>query len=461
MLKTHGSIMYKKDIIQKYKKNLIFLLALCSEVVFLGQMFPHGLPLFSSVLLVTMIISVPFLNNFRFSLHIFTLYWIIPLFLYILALALTGRLFDPVKYALIDAGTMTIYLVLMLSIVTGDNESKLFKYYLERMLFFTGLFIALLGLYKYNLLFSKTYLSFLIKEGRNYPWGTSLIVDYNVFSRALVFSILTGLNLFLNEKRIFIKFFYILSILLISICVFFTGSRRGVVFLILIITSLFFIFLKSGLEKIKKNALKMGVSKKSFKKIITLIIIIFILLVLFLTIGSRFFSTQRTQVTKENINVLIRIYNFLTSFKNNEELGKAALAPRLLRLDIAFAIYNDYGVLEKIFGGGFKYLEEIASVTGADYDYPHNIFVSVLLSNGMIGIFYLLLLILFISYISFKYRFFPYNFFFLIFITFVLTSGDQLMTNQGFMHIVILIITFYSIKRSENNGLQRIYYEFS
>lgn len=145
-----------------------------------------------------------------------------------------------------------------------------------------------------------------------------------------------------------------------------------------------------------------------------------------------------------NISVLNRAFTVFSALKSSEKVGGSFLESRIIRLKISVDIFSSYGLLEKLVGGGFGYLEEIAVVTGVDYDYPHNILVSVLLSNGILGLLFYSAIIFFLFYASFVYRFFPYNILFLIFIIFVFTSGDQFFTNQGFMMITILIITFYN-----------------
>ena len=367
--------------VNKYKKFLIFLLAFCTESVFLGHLFPHGLPLFSIVLLGTLIISVPFLNNFRFSLHIFTLYAVIPLFLYIFALALTGRLFSPVKYALIDAGNMTIYLILMLSIIKNEKELELYKNYFENMLFFSGVFFALMGLYKYMLLSNRIFIDFIRQEGHSYPWGTSLLVDYNVFSRTLIFALLIGIQFTIREKRLLPKIFYISSSIVLLSCILFTGSRRGILFSSIIIFSLILFLIIKSIKSVKSAFSILRFNRKKFLKISIYFLFCILLFTMLFSFVNQFFNDGAG-----NISVLNRAFTVFSALKSSEKVGGSFLESRIIRLKISVDIFSSYGLLEKLVGGGFGYLEEIAVVTGVDYDYPHNILVSVLLSNGILGL---------------------------------------------------------------------------
>jgi hypothetical protein len=62
-----------------------------------------------------------------------------------------------------------------------------------------------------------------------YPWGTSLVTDYNFFSLGLILSLMFGYNLYIKAYSLILKIFYMSSIHIILLTIVLSGSRRGVI----------------------------------------------------------------------------------------------------------------------------------------------------------------------------------------------------------------------------------------
>src|SRR5699024_1632161 len=58
-------------------------------------------------------------------------------------------------------------------------------------------------------------------------------------------------------------------------------------------------------------------------------------------------------------------------------------------------LYSKYTPVQKLFGNGFDYLDEIGRVSSLKEDYPHNILISALLYGGVVSFLLTLIVIIF------------------------------------------------------------------
>lgn len=115
---------------------------------------------------------------------------------------------------------------------------------------------------------------------------------------------------------------------------------------------------------------------------------------------------------------------------------------RLERWIYAFEIFNNYDMLNKLFGHGFDYLQWYGKKflnNSKRYDYPHNPIISTFLYSGIIGgLFYIYFLIMVFWY-YWKYRKHHMIFFLMYLVTFFF------MMFSGNSHFSVPIFTFLSL----------------
>jgi len=112
---------------------------------------------------------------------------------------------------------------------------------------------------------------------------------------------------------------------------------------------------------------------------------------------------------------------------------------RTARWYFAWVIFKHYSLHKKLFGGGFDYLEMFGKEFGeAEYDYPHNPFISAFLYSGIIGglLYILFMIVVFYQYIKYlRYHIFFFICFLVVFF-FSFVSANT--------HFSIPIFAFFS-----------------
>lgn len=151
------------------------------------------------------------------------------------------------------------------------------------------------------------------------------------------------------------------------------------------------------------------------------------------------------------------IYKIKTHEKSNRLLG-----PRTMRWKYALELFNNYPLINKIFGNGFDYLYLFAekfpdpSNPTKKTDYPHNPILSALLYSGIIGALYYIYFLILVFWYYWKYRKYHSLFFILYLVTFFFTfvSGNSHFSVPIFaMLSVVPFITKYLIKTGKINQL--------
>jgi hypothetical protein len=144
----------------------------------------------------------------------------------------------------------------------------------------------------------------------------------------------------------------------------------------------------------------------------------------------------------------IRTEEYLSALQNDNFTGS-----RATRLYYSWIIFNDYALFNKIFGGGFDYLEKYGTKFEVTrYDYPHNPIISAFLYSGIIGgLFYIWFLIM-VFYYYIKYRKFHMFFLicFLVTFFFSIVSADTHFSIPIFtIFCMIPFLTRYFIVKGE------------
>jgi len=253
------------------------------------------------------------------------------------------------------------------------NDYKRFEYLTHFLCFVVVIFASLVAGYKFdeiihgNLKESFYANSVLIN-------GTSLSADYNVFAAALILGVISGKYIYDKTKNVFYRFTIIFFQIYILAIVFFSNSRRGVLFIIFaVVLLLTFTFNERNLWK----HMKIRMIKNLF--IIALPAVLFLFL---------FNPTSKIVLNNSNTQEIINRINTLT----NE---KQVVGDRIVRIVFAEDLISSFTFPQLLIGDGFHYLEQYSNHfhTELGADYPHNFLYSTVLYSGIIG---LLLIIIFI-----------------------------------------------------------------
>ena len=141
--------------------------------------------------------------------------------------------------------------------------------------------------------------------------------------------------------------------------------------------------------------------------------------------------------------------------EQNKKLEDYFISPRIDRWKYALELFEDYTIPEKVFGSGFDYLQKFRKEfsEAKEFDYPHNVFLSVLLYSGIMG----LLVFLWLICDSCKYyltsKLYILFVAYLLILSFVLFSSDsifELPLLTGF----IVIPYIYKIVSLKTNSQQ-------
>ena len=92
---------------------------------------------------------------------------------------------------------------------------------------FAGSVLAIIGLYKYNLMAEGREIKFLFFAGRQYPWGTSLIVDYNFYAFAMLAGAVSCCFALCRFASFGAKALSLCGVVLTLTSMSLSGSRRG------------------------------------------------------------------------------------------------------------------------------------------------------------------------------------------------------------------------------------------
>ncbi|PIR22615.1 MAG: hypothetical protein COV44_07035 [Deltaproteobacteria bacterium CG11_big_fil_rev_8_21_14_0_20_45_16] len=234
-----------------------------------------------------------------------------------------------------------------------------------------GFLAALLCLYKFKLLLNgeKFWWVELWIGNRPYPWGTSLQPDYNMCALGLTIGFLCLVKLFLDCPRIFGKMLIFCSALIVFSSVVLTGSRRGlVVLLVLTLTGFFY-----GLYKLMSGFILQKIHPRSFRGFVAISMVVLIIFSIFLMWkGLNIADMQVHEVTR-----------LTARFDTMKRFAGTLMASRSGYLERGLEIFQRGNLLSLLFGGGFDYLSAM-SVESKEV-YPHNPLISALLYGGIFG----------------------------------------------------------------------------
>lgn len=410
-------------------------LSLSFSALIIGLMFPYGFPLFGSLVFLQFLYLLLIRKKIIiFTKELFTFYFLIVIFL--CAQLQTLGFDDHTKKYFINLISIMFFIINALNILKNYDLFKNFYIQAQRIAFVLAVCIAVFSMYKFYLLLNGIKISFL-QNGREYPWGSSLVTDYNFSSLGYILSILFGYSLFKKSRSLITMFFLLGGISIMMITVITSGSRRGLVIILVII---FFWIIKSILSKY--SFYRMKIKKVYMKKKIAYLLLLSII----------FISIDNISLTNINTSELNKLLNRAETLINGDN-GHSSFSSREIRWNYAGDIINNFSWYQMLIGDGYRYHylygEKDFSHDGVKEGYPHNILISYFLFSGTLGLFALLIfyyqtIILYIRYKKYLKEFF---YFFIIATVFAMTSGDNLYGVKLYTVSFVLPFLFqYSLK---------------
>ncbi|MGR6860406.1 O-antigen ligase family protein [Aliivibrio salmonicida] len=281
-------------------------------------------------------------------------------------------------------------------------------------------------------------------------YGTSLSIDYNMYSLALVVAMFTVISSTLKPS---LKFLYIT---IYSCCILFTSSRRGSLLVVVILLALFFYytiyFINHSQGKLRFN--------KKIAWIILSVISILASVYSYKTVTSYELSEQLTNQVAIPHKVDVKVYEYgksiyaqymwisrrLQTIISSGNTG--VYYQRVVRFEQTVDLLSESSFEQILLGQGFSYHEYFKEANNTDVlDYPHNLLLSTLLFQGMLGFLVVCYLLAKTTVYSIKLYELPncgwLAYTNLVCILYMLTGGDSLVSNKYYIVLSMIIILLY------------------
>lgn len=407
---------------------LLFLVSLMSISV------PYGFPLFGPLTLFFSIAFILFSRGITLAINKVVIFYFLCSFIYMLSIFINSDVMSPVVFT----DTMNIlesmavyYLISQINIPNYDGFlSKLFK-----AAFILACVISFFSIYKYVALLNGIRLPAVDVYSR-YPIGSSLVRDYNSFALVLNIGLFSSLNIFKKKLRLSRRILIGLGIILISLSVVLSMSRRGWVTLLIFYIIIFVRVFNTIRFKTKI------VPHKFFLIILCALIILVFLFSIFVELPELIDPSYLLKRLST-----LRLDNVVES-----------MAPRTDRINFGLNLYLERPVIQKIFGGGFSYIFDYGDYTSSSnsMDYPHNHLVSALLYSGIIGAIILsMFIIILFRWVIVRRNNINKELILLFFISSVVMSisSNSIFSNMPFIFIMLLTMC-YPVKSRQHRLLE-------
>ena len=416
-----------------------FALAIFCSLSFISLCFPYGIPLslplllaYSILFLITKKLAIP---NKKELILLF-----LCIIFYLFGVMRSEIIYNVVKRDIVNIVVLTLFTLIIAkaNIFTMKNFWRLFH---RKNAFFIPI-ISLISLYKYHLLLNGVKLDFVINKYGEYPWGTSLVTDYNMFCLAMYTGLISIAYNFLGSKSFISKLLYSLSAFPILISIIFAGSRRGWVILIisfiyLIYESLIFI------RGVTVNLLIKHKIKQSYFSIL-FFVSLFLIILIYLVIP------EITKIITDNNSYELTklLFRLSTITGENQSLLDSFSDSRTDYWEYAYELIMEYDITGLFFGEGFDYLSLYSSYLGEEV-YPHNPIISAFHYSGVIGsILLMITLILPLFMILSKHKkqnelnTLMLSFMYMLTFVFMFTSGNSIFSVKPLSILIIIIFSY-------------------
>ncbi len=345
---------------------------------------------------------------------------------FVVGIFLSGSYYNKVFRDLAEYVTNLFFLTIFFALTYYSRKEEGFFWVFKKMsrvIWVTSVFVAVLGISKHVLQNIGFDIPF------NTPWGTAINDDKNFYA---LYSFLGIIGLYPRVsksgsfKHRWVSF-SLVAILIVNII--FSYSTRSIFLLGLLLLSLLIIQLKAVFTK--HNSKVHALAKNL--RVVTLLLTLFFVFVLY--------------ILQTNRSVTVNwVSYYLGSGANIESVKLSSLPENIYQFekwDFAITYFQNQSTVDKIFGGGFGYLE----VFGQEFygnnkhlDYPHNPVLSGLLYSGVLGAIF----ILFFLFVSFYYSVLYFKnhplFSMMLFVStmFIFFSGNSLFSVPIFLFLFSL-----------------------
>src|SRR5699024_10830973 len=233
--------------VKKYRINFLVLIHIVAVVSFV---YPYGFPLFTISVLSFFFYTIT-QKDISIKLTPFT----IVIYLSIIGYMIGAFASKGIMYSIMLNDLNAIFMLLIIILCTGKlnfNEFKLTIRYFLIIYSCIAILIAVISLYKYYLLLNNVQIKSFEIPGRPYPWGTSLMPDYNMFALGMLIGLVSISYLIKTTKSFKVQLLGIMGSILVLISIILSGSRRG--WLLVAFVAIYFLI--QLFKKIRENNLR-------------------------------------------------------------------------------------------------------------------------------------------------------------------------------------------------------------
>lgn len=410
--------------IAKLRLSYVFLVL---SILYLDLIFPIYIPYVKLLILTNGLTLLTLMPKFRFPALGFLVY-IVLLCLYVISLAFSSRIYDNVQRDVANIILLTSFVPIFYSTIRSQTDFENFQFSFYKTTLFVGVVVAAIGFYKfYRLTFTGSVPAYFVNEEQGderFRLGTSLVGDYNYYALGLFFSLSVIPILYKRQENIFIRLFMVCGFLLLTVNIFLSGSRRGIVLILLLL------FLLS-VKHLKATLLK--------RKVLTRRLLIDRCINTVLLMGVILYSMSWV-ATNQTIFLESRELDKLFARIETVVDSESVTSERTIRWTKSVEIFGTYNIIEKLFGAGFDYLEIFGRLFSSSEDYPHNYLISSLLYGGVItfcgvGLFTVVTLM---RYVRQRAVFKVMTLWFVLGIFMLLTSKNSMFSVQFLLFLFLL-----------------------
>jgi hypothetical protein len=164
---------------------------------FFSQAFPHGVPVFMLTVLLMLMAGIV-VSGIRFGIreistgplpYLMVIAFVAAAYIYGLLIDKGPEPVDVARELANGIAAMALVFVACNAQWNSDDAERVVRNVCKAIVAFAGV-AAVAGLYKLYRLLNGELLSWIASEGRNYPWGTSLVADYNYYALTMLVAML-------------------------------------------------------------------------------------------------------------------------------------------------------------------------------------------------------------------------------------------------------------------------------
>jgi len=399
---------------------------------FAGQVLPYGFPLFSLIVCLTFGVALlcrgwsDTWRHVRVPLNPYTVLLCVVLLTVLYGVVLTNRVDGSLIGEMFNAiSVLILYAAAVNTFSSAEHRDALLRYTMN-VLLTVALTGAICGALKFMLLLRGHQLAFLQdpSSGR-YPFGTSLVNDYNMFSLTLLCGAVIALTRAMENRKLLGRIFPLTAFFLLVAVGTLAGSRR-----FWLVTPL------AVVGVIGLSLLRMGFGRGTKRVMV------------FTMVSVALVASALTLFEQSNWSAMDGTYRRLeirlSSLLDADRAG--GFDDRLIRWQYASALAEGPPALT---GQGFDYLRMFSCRFGdcKSADYPHNPVLSALLYAGIAGVTAVLGLFGWVVYSACRLlRARPIastcGMLLLIHLPFILVSSNSVLSVKSFL-VSAMLCTFY------------------